>query len=100
MTEAQGLRRQSMWSFLGNVLQQGAAIQQDYAAGNFANYEAYAQRMDAAAREREDQIRQEFPEIGEIERLREFIGACQGRSANGYSNVEALRQFSLEVPRG
>lgn len=34
----------------------------------------------------------------EIDRLREFIHACQGRSANGFSNVEALRQFSLREP--
>jgi len=41
------------WSFLRSVLEQGAAIQQDYAAGKYSNYEEYAARIDEAARERE-----------------------------------------------
>lgn len=31
----------------------------------------------------------------EIDRLRDFISACQIRSAKGFSSVEQLRQFSL-----
>jgi hypothetical protein len=42
------------WSFFGALLSQGAAIQQDYAAGKYANYEEYAQRVSIAARERLD----------------------------------------------
>jgi len=44
------------WSWIRSVLAQGAAIQQDYAAGKFKGYEEYSARMDEAAREREDQI--------------------------------------------
>jgi hypothetical protein len=44
-----------LWLFLRDVLAQGAAIQQDYAAGNLDSYEAYAARLDAAARERESE---------------------------------------------
>ena len=46
-----------LWSFLRAVLEQGAAIQQDYAAGKYENYEHYAARIDEAARERAEQLR-------------------------------------------
>jgi hypothetical protein len=49
-------RRRGLWSFLRDVLSQGAAIQQDYAAGNLPTYEHYAARLDAAAREREEEL--------------------------------------------
>jgi hypothetical protein len=48
----------SLWSFLRDVLVQGTAIQQDWEHGNLNTYEAYAARMDQAAREREDQLEQ------------------------------------------
>lgn len=41
-----------VWSMLRRVLEQGAAIQQDYAAGKYASYEHYSARVDEAARER------------------------------------------------
>lgn len=41
-----------VWSFLRRVLDQGTAIQQDYAAGRYANYEALSARLDEAAKER------------------------------------------------
>lgn len=44
--------RGELWSLLRRVLEQGVAIQQDYAAGKYASYEEYAARMDEAARER------------------------------------------------
>lgn len=40
------------WSFIRRVLEQGAAIQQDYAAGKYPTYEHYSARIDEAARER------------------------------------------------
>ena len=46
----------SLWSFLATVLHQGAAIQQDYAAGKYANYEEFCWRIDAAARDRVEQF--------------------------------------------
>lgn len=39
------------WSEARSYLMQGAAIQQDYAAGKYATYEEYAARIDEAARE-------------------------------------------------
>ena len=42
------------WSGVRSVLAQGAAIQQDYAAGKYRDYEEYSARLDAAARERID----------------------------------------------
>lgn len=53
---AQGEPPRGWWSFLRSVLEQGAAIQQDYAAGNHKGYEEYSARLDAAARERADEI--------------------------------------------
>jgi len=51
------MRREfSEWVFLKSVLEQGAAIQQDYAAGRYKCYEEYAARMDTAARERADEL--------------------------------------------
>ena len=48
--------RGDLWSFLRDVLSQGAAIQMDYSAGKYGGYEAYSARVDAAARERADYI--------------------------------------------
>lgn len=42
-----------LWSFLRNVLQQGGAISQDHAD---AGYEQHSARLDAAARERAEQL--------------------------------------------
>ena len=45
------------WSFIRTLLEQGAAIRQDYDAGKFGDsYEAYSARIDEAAREREDTL--------------------------------------------
>lgn len=44
------------WSFLRSVLSQGASIQQDYVAGTHKGYEEYSARLDAAARERAEEI--------------------------------------------
>lgn len=44
------------WSFIRRVLVQGMAIQQDYAAGKYSDYEALSARLDAAARERDGQL--------------------------------------------
>lgn len=41
-----------LWSFIRCVLEQGAAIQQDYQAGKYSCYEEYAARVDEAARQR------------------------------------------------
>jgi hypothetical protein len=48
----------STWSFLLSVLHQGTAIQMDYTAGKFPSYEHFAQHMDAAARDRDDELEQ------------------------------------------
>lgn len=40
------------WSFIRRVLEQGASIQQDYAAGKYPTYEQFSARIDEAARER------------------------------------------------
>ena len=45
-----------LWVFLRNVLEQGSAIQQDYAAGKYQRYEEFAVRVDGAARERCEQL--------------------------------------------
>lgn len=45
-----------LWSFLRSVLEQGASIQMDNAAGKYPTYEHYAARMDEAARERADKL--------------------------------------------
>ena len=44
------------WSLVRSILQQGASIQQDFAAGKYANYEEYSARIDNATRERADAI--------------------------------------------
>lgn len=41
-----------LWSMLRNVLEQGAAINMDYAGGKYRSYEEYAARIDVAAHER------------------------------------------------
>lgn len=40
------------WSFIRSVLAQGTDIYKDYQAGKYADYEAYARRLDVAAQER------------------------------------------------
>ncbi len=59
LTENERLRAAKCptWSFIRTLLEQGAAIRQDYDAGKFGeSYEAYAARIDEAAREREDAL--------------------------------------------
>lgn len=46
-----------LWSALRSVLAQGSAIQQDYVAGRYGNYEEYSSRLDSAARELVSQFR-------------------------------------------
>jgi len=45
-----------LWSWVRSVMSQGVSINQDYAAGNLKGYEAYSARLDAAARERADEL--------------------------------------------
>ncbi len=49
-------RRGELWSLLRDVLSQGSAIGDDYRNGVYAGYESYSARLDAAARERADQL--------------------------------------------
>lgn len=44
------------WSFIRRVLEQGMAIQQDYQAGKYPDYELLSARLDDAARERVGQL--------------------------------------------
>jgi hypothetical protein len=46
-------RSGDLWVFIRNVMQQGEAIAKDFAD---KPYEAYARRLDAAARERTEQL--------------------------------------------
>ena len=50
--ERDALRAALSWSFVRTLLSQGMAIQQDYDAGKYKNYEEVAARLDEAARER------------------------------------------------
>ena len=43
------------WSFFRRLLEQVMAIQQDYAAGKYPDYEDLSARLDEAARERDDE---------------------------------------------
>lgn len=54
------------WSLCRRILEQGMAIQQDYAAGKYPDYELLSARLDEAARERvaAAQSRQEAGETG------------------------------------
>jgi hypothetical protein len=45
-----------LWSFLRLCIDQGTAIQQDYAAGKYKCYEEFSARLDGAARERADEL--------------------------------------------
>lgn len=45
-----------LWSWTRHVLEQGSAIQQDYASGKYKCYEEFSARVDAAARERADEF--------------------------------------------
>ena len=56
-----------LWSLIGRVLSQGAAIQMDYAAGKYAGIEDYYRRIDDAARER----------------LPEFVALCAALAERG-----------------
>lgn len=49
-----------LWSFLRSVLSQGMAIQMDAAAGKYQRSEEVSIRLDAAARERRDQMQAEL----------------------------------------
>ena len=46
------------WSWIRSVLGQGQAQQADYASGKYSGYEAYSARVDEAAREREEELRE------------------------------------------
>lgn len=46
-----------MWSFCRKLLSQGGDIQMDYNAGKYHSYEEYSARLDAAARERVEELR-------------------------------------------
>lgn len=54
--EREALVRGELWSWLKNVMEQGAAIHQDYQSGKHPTYEHYSARMDAAASERADEL--------------------------------------------
>jgi hypothetical protein len=45
-----------LWSFLRRVLSQGTDIQKDYSNGKYKSYEHFAIRLDAAARERVEEL--------------------------------------------
>ena len=53
LVRVKGLDRGEMWSLLRDVLSQGGDIQIDHAT---KGYESYSARLDAAARERADQL--------------------------------------------
>ena len=64
------------WSDARSILMQGASIQQDYMAGRYANYEDFAARVDAAAREIADGNRyaaRAAAQCAECARLREAL---------------------------
>lgn len=46
------IERGDLWSFFRSVISQGCAIQQDYQAGKYKDYEEFSARLDEAARER------------------------------------------------
>ena len=46
-----------LWSWLRNVMSQGADISGDHYAGKFDSYEEYSAHLDAAAAERAEQLR-------------------------------------------
>ena len=50
--------RHQGWSFIRRILCQGHAQQQDYAAGKYETYEEFMARVDEAARERIDELRE------------------------------------------
>lgn len=54
--EREALARGELWSWLKKVMEQGAAIHQDYQSGKHPTYEHYSARMDAAASERADEL--------------------------------------------
>lgn len=49
-----------IWSAIRTLLEQGAAIQQDYAAGKYEGYEHYSARLDEAARERVEWLKEQI----------------------------------------
>lgn len=49
-----------LWSKIRTLLSQGGAIQQDYDAGKYKNFEEYNIRLDGAARERINFIKEMF----------------------------------------
>ena len=89
-----------LWSWIARVLGQGAAIQQDYAAGKYETYEHYSARIDEAARERADQFMSEFaapshPQDPRDEALRVAREALESVIGEGHSEMSALSQQDL-----
>lgn len=80
---ASKMRSFSLWSFLRNVLEQGAAINQDNMAGKFPTYEHWSARMDEAARERADQLETHMLDAGMLRRTSSQLGdtceVCGGK---------------------
>ena len=75
---AAGAAGRPTWSDARSYLMQGASIQQDYAAGNYASYEEFAARIDAAAREIADGNR-----YAAIDRLRPARALAADREPTG-----------------
>lgn len=62
-----------IWSAIRTLLEQGAAIQQDYAAGKYEGYEHYSARLDEAARERVEWLKERaslLPQLDEAVTIR------------------------------
>ena len=79
----------SQWSFLRAVLEQGMAIQQDYAAGKYAGYEDLSCRLDEAARERDQQMRAQQQDFAAKDR----------ELAEKQAEVERYKAALLEILR-
>lgn len=82
----------SAWSFLRNVLSQGMAIQQDYQAGKYADYELLSARLDEAARERDDELLRALSR-----RPSEAWDGARGDVAD--EDVRALLKYAQDNPR-
>lgn len=89
--EARRIDYGSMWGFMRSVLTQGAAIYQDFAAGNLKDYEEYSARVDAAARERDDELKSLPSAIAETTEDAERYRWLRIRGA-ALAGTEALEQ--------
>ena len=52
-----------IWGAIRTLMEHGASIMQDYQAGNHKGYEEFSARMDAAARERIDWLKEQFKKL-------------------------------------